>query len=184
MNPEDMKSAWRDTTRGLGASSPSDEIVEKIRIGKQSTTLDRLGARYFRFVMLGVACTLLSFSFMLIPDLHTYNPIWLTLAFAVYFLTCAIMDYWLYRGVGSIDCLRMPVSEVIAKARYYRKRHLQFIICLLPMAAAVVLLLAFYYSFEREIVLGMLIGGAIGVCIGLYQLRQFMLDYRSLTDAD
>lgn len=184
MNPEDMKSAWRDTGRSLSASSPSDEMLEKIRIGKQSTSLDRLCSRYYRFVMLGVACTLLSFSFMLIPELHTYNPIWLSLAFAVYFLTCAIMDFWLYRGVDSIDCIRMPVSEVIAKARYYRKRHLQFIICLLPMVVAVVVLLAFYFQFEREIVLGMLIGGAAGLCIGLYQLRQFMLDYRSLTDAD
>lgn len=177
-----MKMAWRDTTRSLNSSS-TDETLEKIRIGKQSTSLDRLGARYFRFVMLGACCSILSLSFMLVPWPTPYNPVWLSLAFMVYFLTCAVMDFWLYRGVGSIDCLRMPVSEVIKKALYYRKRHLQFVLILLPMVFGVIFLLAFYYNFERPILLGMIIGGAVGFAIGLYQLREFMTDYRRIVNS-
>lgn len=175
-----MKMTWRDTARGLSASSPSDETLEKIRIGKQSTSLDRLGERYFRFVLLSGTCCILSASFMLLPCPTPYNPIWLTLGFLAYFLTCAVMDFWLYRGVGSIDCLRMPVSEVINKALYYRKRHLQFILILLPMAFGVVFLIALFNNFDRSILFGMIFGGAIGLAIGSYQLREFMRDYRSI----
>ena len=181
MNTEDMKMAWRDTARSLN-TSPSAETIEKIRIGKQSTSLDRLGARYFRFVMLSACCTILSLSFMLVPWPTPYKPIWLSLAFMVYFLTCSAMDFWLYRGIGSIDCLRMPVSAVIKKALYYRKRHLQFVLTLLPMAFGVVFLLAFYYNFDRSILFGMIIGGTIGLAIGSYQLFEFMRDYRKITD--
>lgn len=183
MTTEELKSAWRDTARGLGASSPSEETLEKIRIGKQSTSLDRLGARYFRFVVLGLFCAVLSFSFMLSSIFRAYNPIWLTLAFMTYFLTCATMDFWLYRGVGSIDCLRMPVSEVIKKALYYRKRHLQFVLILLPLAIGVCFLLALYCHFDSTIVLGMIVGGATGLAIGLFQLREFMQDYRSIAES-
>ena len=177
-----MKLAWRDTARSLNSSSPTDETLEQIRIGKQSTSLDRLGARYFRFMMMSAVCTILSVSFMLAPWPLPYNPIWLSLAFMVYFLTASLMDYWLYRGIGSIDCLRMPVSQVVRKALYYRKRHLQFIACLLPMVIGVIFLLALYCNFDRSTLLGMIIGGAFGFAVGLYQLREFMRDYRKIVD--
>lgn len=176
-----MKMAWRDTTRSLNPA-PTDETLEKIRVGKQSTSLDRLGARYFRFVMLAACCTILSLSFMLVPWPLPYNSVWLSLAFIAYFITCGVMDFWLYRGVGSIDCLRMPVSVVISKALYYRKRHLQFVLILLPLVFGVFFLLALYCNFDRSTLLGMIIGGAFGFAIGLYQLREFMRDYRKITD--
>lgn len=122
----------------------------------------------------------LSFVFMLPSIFPIKGGIWITLAFIVYFLTCGIMDTWLYRGLDTIDCLHMSVSEVIEKARYYRKKHLQFVVILIPMAIALLCGLAWFTGWEEHILLGMLIGGSIGFAIGLQQLFAFLRDYKNI----
>ena len=184
MKTEDMKSAWRDTAQSLESSSSNDQLIEMVLYGKRVTALDRLRSRYRRFFTCSFLMILWSGIF-LIPDILPYTGgIWLTVAFAIYFLTCGLMDLWLYNGIGSIDCLRMPVSEVIRLSLHYRKRHLQFIICLLPMAFAVIGLLAYFCNFDPIIIKGMIAGGAAGLLIGSLQLRKFLRDYRSLTDRE
>ncbi|MDE6786690.1 MAG: hypothetical protein K2J46_06600, partial [Muribaculaceae bacterium] len=82
--------------------------------------------------------------------------------------------------VRSIDVVNMPVSEVIRKALFYRKRHLQFIAILLPSVLAIIGFIAwsmdnFYFR------LGILIGFIAGTALGLRQLFAFLADYRAIT---
>ncbi|MDE6339766.1 MAG: hypothetical protein K2K97_08280 [Muribaculaceae bacterium] len=179
-----MKTAWRDTAKCLESANNAIEVLSKIRYGKLVTSLDRLRSRYRRFYTLSFALIPCSFSFMLPSIFPIQNGLWLTIAFCIYFLTCGLMDRWLYDGIGSIDCLRMSVSEVIHKSRFYRKRHLQFIMCLLPMAFLVIGLMAYCCKFDRYIVQGMIIGGITGLAIGSWQLLQFLRDYRKLINEE
>lgn len=173
-----MKSAWRETATSL--QTENDRLLTEFRNGNPLTSLERLRNRYRRFAILGFTMLPLSFVFMLKSIFPIDGGIWITLSFIVYFLTCGFMDTWLYRGLDTIDCLHMSVSEVIEKARYYRKKHLQFVVILIPMAIALLCGLAYFTGWEEHILLGMLIGGSIGFAIGLQQLFAFLRDYKNI----
>lgn len=173
-----MKSAWRETATSL--QTENDRLLTEFRNGNPLTSLERLRNRYRRFAILGFTMLPISFVFMLKSIFPIEGGIWITLSFIVYFLTCGFMDTWLYRGLGTIDCLHMSVSEVIEKARYYRKKHLQFIVILIPMAIALLCGLAYFTGWEEHILLGMIVGGSIGFAIGLQQLFAFLRDYKNI----
>lgn len=178
MTTQDMKSAWRETATSL--QTENDRLLTEFRNGNPLTSLERLRNRYRRFAILGFTMLPLSFVFMLKNIFPIEGGIWITLSFIVYFLTCGFMDTWLYRGLDTIDCLHMSVSEVIEKARYYRKKHLQFIVILIPMAIALLCGLAYFTGWEEHILLGMIVGGSIGFAIGLQQLFAFLRDYKNI----
>lgn len=184
MDKDNIKSAWRDTNNSFEKDKNMMMSFEAIMNGKRSTALDRLQARYLRFVMLALCCVPCSFSFMLPNIIPDGNGKWITIAFGIYFLICAGMDLWLYHGIGTIDCLRMSVTEVIDKARFYRKRHLQFIMILLPIAFCVLGVMAYSMQNDPEVIYGMIIGGVVGLLIGSRQLFKFMKDYREVSTPD
>lgn len=173
-----MKSAWRETATSL--QTENDRLLTEFRNGSPLTSLERLRNRYRRFAILGFTMLPFSFVFMLKSIFPIEGGIWITLSFIVYFLTCGFMDTWLYRGLDTIDCLHMSVSEVIEKARYYRKKHLQFVVILIPMAIALLCGLAYFTGWEEHILLGMIVGGSIGLAIGLQQLFAFLRDYKNI----
>lgn len=173
-----MKSAWRETATSL--QTENDRLLTEFKNGNPLTSLERLRNRYRRFAILGFTMLPLSCVFMLKSIFPIEGGIWITLACIVYFLTCGFMDTWLYRGLDTIDCLHMSVSEVIEKARYYRKKHLQFVVILIPMAIALLCGLAYFTGWEEHILLGMIIGGSIGFAIGLQQLFAFLRDYKNI----
>ncbi len=90
------------------------------------------------------------------------------------------MDWWLYYGIGSIDCVRMSVREVSEKAMFYRKRHLQFVMILIPFALILFGWLAYVNSGDIYLLAGMAAGAFFGLAIGLYHLSQFLRDYKTL----
>lgn len=99
---------------------------------------------------------------------------------ALYFLTAALMDRHLYRGILAIDIQRMPPPEVARRALACRRLHLQFMAALIPFAALLLGFLGWCFSGEPDLLWGMAIGGAVGLAIGLAQLLRFLRDYRTL----
>ncbi len=179
MTTQDMKSTWRETATSL--QTENDRLLTKFQNGNPLTSLERLRNRYLRFAILGFTMLPISSVFMLPSLFPMKGRIWITLAFIVYFLTCGFMDTWLYRGLDTIDCLHMSVSEVIEKARYYRKKHLQFIVILIPMAIALLSFTAYFLDGNIYLITGMAIGGCVGLAIGIQQLLQFLRDYKNIT---
>jgi len=111
-----MKSAWRDTTRSLSSESKGIKTAGDMRHGTPLTSLERLQKRYRLFAIAGMTACPTSLIFLNQRIFPHNNGIWLAIAFAVYFITCFTMDWWLYYGIGSIDCVRMSVREVSEKA--------------------------------------------------------------------
>lgn len=181
INIEEMRNAWMEMGKALGLQpNPGNNPKD---LDKKRTALDRLRDRYHAFwiislIMVIPGFTLFSKWMFLSGNLH----LWLGIAFAVYFLTASGMDFWLWRGIGTIDPLRMSVSEIAGKSMFYRKRHLQFMAILIPMAVAL-LGFIFYVNFhEIYFVNGMIAGVIIGAIIGTIQFRRFMAEYRKLAD--
>lgn len=177
-----MKIAWRDTNRNFDSRISQEEIMNEFRQRNPRTSLDRLRTRYKRFVAVALVAAFPCSMVFLKSDLVSgEGRIWLAIAFAAYFILCASMDFWLYLGIGKIDPLTMSVSEVIGRAMFYRKRHLQFIAVLIPVAIALISFMAYQIGCDVYLISGMAIGGCIGLAIGSMQLIEFMRDYKSIS---
>lgn len=175
---EDLKRTWQDTKFRGADKKNLDEVVD----GRKITALQSLARRYRRFSVLSavmIPCSLTVFNITFLPERVRLVA---TLSFAVYFLIASLMDMWLGSGISSIDCCRMTVKEVAGKAVFYRRRHLQFIMVLLPMALSLVGLLAWEAIGESWLFVAIVIGFLFGLAVGYRYFREFMADYRRLTD--
>lgn len=177
---EQMRRAWTEMGKALGMKSVA--VSDPESYGKKKTALDRLRHKHLTFWIISAMMTVggfLIFSRTLIvePDLS----LWLGAAYAFYFLTAASMDFYLWRGIGSIDPLGMDVSEISAKSMFYRKSHLQFMTILIPMAIALLGFTGYVYSSEIYFLNGMVAGVIAGAIIGTIQFRRFMAEYRHLS---
>ena len=149
---------------------------------RRETALEKLRKKYLwfsRFALVFMIIEPFCFSLRFMAE---YN-VWIAgLMFMVYFGVCSSMDYWLYKGISSIDCYTMTVSEVVEKAFYYRKKHLQFIIILLPLALVCVGTLGYMLRSKPAFLVGMGCGGAVGLALGYRQYLEFMSEYKKLRE--
>ena len=182
MTQEEIKKTWREGATKL--YRPTSDDYEIIYRQRKDTALETLARKYKRFSMIGLAMVFCSFAWMgaHLPFHSEEIKITITAVMAVYFAICSLIDHWLYKGVSSIDCFTMPVQEVIEKAMYYRKKHLQSIMLLLPMAICLVGLMAYGLSGDRYLLYGMAAGGLIGLLLGSMQFMDFMSEYRKIKE--
>lgn len=182
MNAENIKKTWHEIGNRL--QTPNDSEIETIRMQKKGTALEQLVNKYKRFSIFGLVMIAVSLNwFSLGERMGMGNEKYLlTLIYAVYFATSSCIDYWLYRGVRTIDCYTMSVSEVMEKAMYYKKKHLQSIIIMIPFML-IVLGYSVYCCVDNEYFLfGMAFGAILGGVIGYRQYIDFMQQYKILSD--
>lgn len=173
-----FKKCWADTH----ICSDSEPNMTDLMNGRRRTALQRLAERYKRFSRLGLLMCLWSVCYMFADVFPARFRLGLCLFMLIYFGTVSCMDHWLYQGVRSIDCVTMTVREVVDKALFYRKRHLQFVAILILPAAAFIAMLAYAMSYNNYAIGGVVIGGVTGLIVGSRQLMNFMADYRTLRE--
>lgn len=172
-----MKDKWNviDFKSGI-----DDRIIRNIIAGRRVTALDRLEKRYRR---MGVLCLIFA---VLIPlemlFVFDVEERWLLFwTFAAFFLVAASMDFWLSNGIATINVYDMSVSEIVNKAMGYRKRHLQFELVLIPMAAILIAELgSFLAKGNAGIWIAIAVGGLVGLSIALRLFFKFMRDYKRI----
>lgn len=170
----DMKKSWRD----MKVCRESGDDYGDIFSGRRRTALQRLARRYRHFSNLALMMLVFCPYWMMNPMLPERNRLWVGVLMGVFFLTVSVMDRWLYHGISGIDCGSMTVSEVTRLAVFYRKRHLQFILILLPMALLWVGAFTWLLSDNFYAVCGVVCGLLIGTAVGLRKFFDFMADYR------
>ncbi|MCM1110027.1 MAG: hypothetical protein NC336_02330 [Clostridium sp.] len=178
---EQLRKAWIEMGKALGMQAAPDN--NPADLDRKRTALDRLRDRYLAFwiisSVMAVAGFLIFSNGLFVASRLNF---WLRMAYAVYFLTVASMDFWLWRGIGSIDPLRMNISEISRESMYYRKRHLQFMAALIPMAIMLLCFTGYLFASEMYFLYGMIVGVILGAIIGTRQFRRFMAEYRRLSD--
>lgn len=181
MTQEEIKKTWQEAATRFYMPTP-DEFETMYR-RKKETALERLANKYKRFSRLGLMMVIMSCFYML-PN--TVFPerirIFIAVFFALYFAVCSVMDYWLYKGVSSIDCFTMTVKEVAEKAMYYKRKHLQFIMILLPLAMIYIGLLVYASDGNIYFIAGIIFGAILGGAIGYRQYLDFMAQYKDLCE--
>lgn len=181
---ENIKKAWQ-SLRGEYYGENYGENISDIIAGKRRTALQNLARRYRWFsnisiFFLVVWCPMFAFSSEILTGVE--DRIQMSILFGVYFMICSVMDRWLYMGIKGIDCGVMDVNAVQRKALFYRKRHLQFVLILLPMALGLVGFLAYKVSEDVYMLWGIIIGILVGLAIGSRELMRFMSDYKKATE--
>lgn len=174
---DSKKNEWQDAR-----IRSSREDIDSIVSGRARTALQNLATRYRQFSNIAfIMIFTMPWVFMsqLIPG---RNSLYVVISGMLYFLTCSVMDRWLYNGISRIDCATMSVSEVAGLALFYRKRHIQFIIILLPLAAAWISMLLYFSTSDPFLIYSVACGTVIGLAIGVRQLFKFMNDYRDITE--
>lgn len=177
---EELKQCWRETSFRQTDSGN--------KYNRRQTALKSLEQRYKRFSNLGLVFTFVVTS-CLLSQFYRFNyfgnswlPIVTIIFAALYFALASVMDRWLYKGISRIDLSEMSVTEVCRLAFYYRKKHLQFIAILLPMAIALIGAIIWIYSGDVYFIIGIVVGGIIGLLLGTRQFLAFMAEYKDITE--
>lgn len=181
MDNNEIRQTWREAAGR--AYRPSADSLEEIYRSRKMTSLDELAARYRRFSIMGLSMMIVMGLLWPLSHAGEIMGAWryvVAVSAAIYFGLGSSIDWWLYKGVSSIDCYTMTVSEVADKAMYYRKRHLQSMILLIPFAIAMVCIFAKPFISDQLMITTMIIGVIIGLVIGYRQFTLFMASYRNL----
>ena len=177
---EELKKTWISMGEILGMNHPENSVES---LNDKKTALDRLRTRYKSFQVVSIIMIVASFMILsgaLIEDSNL--KFFLGISYLVYFLTGFSMDYWLWKGLGTINPVTMNVSQVARKSMFYRKRHLQFITILMPMAIAIIGFTGYIFSENEYFIKGIIAGVIFGLIIGSFQLYRFMAEYRKLME--
>lgn len=182
MSPEEIKKTWEEASRRF--YRPTPEEFENMYREKKETALDRLATKYRRFSTMSLVMTFVSSLWLFSPSFMetSEHKFMLSITLMAYFAICSSIDYWLYRGVSSINCFEMSVSEVIDKAMYYRKKHLQSIMFLIPLAVVVFGVMVYSFNADIYIIYGMAAGLIVGLLLGYRHFREFMDEYRTIKE--
>lgn len=173
-----LKKEWQKTS----FRHTSQEQIDN-SINGRLTSLEKLARRYRRFCIFAICMIPLNVNIIanIFPD---ESMMWLALCYSVCLLSSAVVDFLLYKGIRGINCRTMSVIEVARRALKCRKRHLQSIMVLAPMAFATVGLTAYFATSDSYMIAGIIVGAAVGLILGSLQLREFMRDYREVTGVE
>lgn len=182
MTDQQMKQAWLDLAERVSV------LERKMYINTNSTpnynhitALDSLASKYKRFAIVGLVMIVFSLTNYLNPSFLINNRLLICLYMAVYFAVVSCMDFWLYGQIKDIDITAMSVSEVAERAQYCRKRHLQFMAILIPLAVIFLILMAYSLWGNTPALIGMSVGAVVGLIIGINLFLRIMSDYRRLS---
>lgn len=172
---------WRDLR--FRYTSDNTGNLSDITDGRRRSSLQSLAQRYRRFSNIALVMIPWSILMWVNPSFRIPYKGIIMIIWCIYFAIASGMDRWLYYGIKSIDCAKMPIVEVARKTRLYRRRHLQFIAILLPIAGIIVGAFI-YYSDNIYMTASIIVGGILGAAIGYRQLLAFLADYRQLLQDD
>lgn len=181
MTQEEIRKTWREAARKM--FRPTPEEFEEMYKTRKMTALEKLAERYLRFSRFAFIMVPVSLLWMFGHLQVDYPAMRYVIGgiMMIYFTVCAFLDRWLSRGISSIDCYEMTVSEVIHKALYYKKRHLQMIVFLLPFAILIIGLLVYALKSDVYNLYGIAGGAVLGFILGCLQLRKFMKEYNFIS---
>jgi hypothetical protein len=172
MNVDELKNGWQSLN--AMPEQTSDPMVADVVNGKISSAREHLMSQYKKMFSF-----MAPFLFVVLFALSYRLPLCIVIATALYIIMAGIMDYYLYKGIKGLDLSTEGVTQIAAKAKFYRRRHHQFQLILIPM---VVILLALYFHFVTEwMQMGLVVGVIVGLAVGLPKYLSLMHDYKQLS---
>lgn len=183
-NLNELKEMWNELNNRLSRLEEAT-IEEGRRVSRENirSAQEDLAMTYKRFTIIGFTMAAIMPIMFGVPDsifnypTMTYRVI-VSLSMCAYFLTCALMDFYLFRRVNDMDLAVMPVSVIRETALRLKKKHHIFMMILIPIAICVLFLMT--YPIISEIWIAVLVGAVVGLAIGLSMYFKMMNDYKQI----
>ncbi len=169
-----IRQDWKKTKAALGNCNADGKIPDSQR----KTALEKLIGRYRSFVLLECLCLIL-FPTCMHWLFNGSNDTFLAMYAIIFFITAAVVDYKLALKLATIDIQQMTVAAVLRTILDCRKRHLQSMILLIPMAVGFIGVIAYASINETHLLIGMAVGLVAGLALGIREFNGFMRDYRN-----
>lgn len=170
---EKMKSSWR---------SSQFEVYEAdmTQLVRRHSTLESLARRYRFFAIFSALMVIAWPLIMSSLGMGPASDMALVAGGSLYFLIASAMDCSLWRRISQIDCVTMTVAEVARRSMLCRKRHLEYMMVLIPGCILLVGRMAWLFSADESILAGMAVGGVLGLAVGIVQFCKFMREYKRI----
>ncbi len=172
MNIDELKNGWQS----LNAMSkePNDAMVKDIVNGKTKSAREHLMKQYKNTISILVPLGGIS-QLALIRII----PLYIIIIVMIYLAIAAMMDYYLYKGIKSMDLSSESVTTIAAKAKFYRRRHHLFQLILIPLA--VIVIIHYFSCATGWQQIGIVVGIIVGLIAGLPTYLGIMRDYKQLS---
>lgn len=174
----EIKKTWQETR----FRQPTQQEIDSVISGERLTALQRLSKRYKRFSVIAAIFIFWSINLVFNPVFPKGSRFILGITFGIGFLICSVMDFYLYRKLQGINVATMNVREVINEALKLRKRHFQFMLFTIPWGIWMLGYIIYCCADNIYMMYGIAAGAVTGLLIGLYQLSEFMADYKRITE--
>lgn len=183
---EKMKALWSELNDKVAALENENRVLaRKITNEKYISAKDRLVRKYSFFIVLEVWMILFTFAFVLWNPLIVERYRIATFIYLTFFfLAEGILDFYLRQRILKIDIYHSTVKEISNQAAYNWKLHKLAIIAGVPIAIGAIILLALALNANESTFYGMIVGGIVGACIGLFQLKRFYQNYKLLQTSE
>ncbi len=176
MKENELKEAWKQGGIELERNGGGGCFCDSTR----QTPLEKLAKRYKRFSVLGAVCILIGLSWLNMPELQIKNRIFISVFYCLIMLICAVTDRYLYMRLSSINISTTPTARVIEVVKKCKKIHLIFICFSIPVVIVFIGFIGWQLCNNIYMLMGIIVGAVTGFVIGLFQLFEFLRDYRDL----
>lgn len=179
-NIEEMKKMWDELNQRVALLEEENRILAKKVVGnKFKSTKEKLIKRYTAFSLLSFIMIIYSVFFILLnPMISDQYRIVSFVSWVIFFLFEGFADLYLRHRLQGLDVYNSTLKEISAMASQNWRLHKLAIFIGLPMAILVVILFGLAMDADIFVIYGMIVGGAVGLAIGLYQLRKFYIYYK------
>ncbi len=181
MDINDYKKLWKESEiRNEQLALENREIIDRIRNGKVTSSLDKLANSYKSFMFLGCALVLLMMSvYSLYKRGLLTNVLWpMILGYSLIFIGIFV-DGYLYYKLKNMDVSVSGVKEISSTARKCRRIHLMSQVVLIPLAICYAISLGLV-STSAYFVYGIIAGALIGGVVGFTKWLDIMKSYKKI----
>lgn len=184
INPEEMKLLWNQLNERITGIEEQLQLCSRKVIDKKlSSSKEQLTAIYRRLFIMGCFFAILFPSLILThamdyPD--TVMRYYAAGAFAVFFITTAVMDCNQFNSISDMNLNTMSITEVAARARTLKRRHHIYQLILVPLAIVTLTLFTIPLASDRYTIYGIIFGGIVGMALGLRLYLKIMRGYKNL----
>ena len=178
----DMMTMWKEMNCKLSTLIEENRrLADEVKKNGLQSSREKLIRKYRAFIIMEAVCIPLMFILLGVNPMVDGRYRWAALIYFICFflMEICIDGYLLYKLYG-MDIYNDSVSEISRMARTNWKIHKIAVLVGIPVAVGAVILFCLAMGGQKDVLLGICVGGAIGVGIGLNEFFKFMKNYKTM----
>lgn len=179
---DEIKLIWKELDQRLSyLEEENSRLAQTVMKVNYRSATEKLSRKYIGCIFLeSIMIIFMNMFFIFNPEINDKFRIPALIYWDIFFLIELSFDLFLLLKIKSINIYNSPINEVANIAAKNWKIHKVCVIIGLPLAFGAIFLFALALNANEFVILGMIVGGVIGLCIGITQLIKFKDYYKLL----